>query len=314
MTTAASSLHRSTESRRGAPATVAVVGTVAIYAAAAVLSFGSLSDIAQRSNVTVPELWPLIIDGVVLAATVAVVAGAGGYAWFLVVVGTATSLLGNVLHAAAPDGPLPVFVRAIVAAVPPLALVAVAHLAVTLRRTSNQATAAATVDDALNQTEVIGDRPAPHHGDEQKGPHPVRTPDVLEEDIPDASGDIATTHTGDTVAPPVATPLQGDTATATVDASHSANADTSHSEDYQDTAEVEIHLTDAHLVEPDGDTVAATATPDQSPSDTATPSDDDTKTRAMEMLAAGIPPREVAEQLGVHRGTAYKWRAALQAH
>ncbi|MDH6678432.1 hypothetical protein M2284_002635 [Rhodococcus sp. LBL1] len=243
---------------RGVPATVAVFGTVAIYAAAAVLSFGSLSDIAQRSNVTVPELWPLLIDGVVLAATVAVVAGAGGYAWFLVIAGTATSVASNVLHSALPDGPLPVIVRATVAAVPPLALVAVAHLTVTLRRTHIEATAAATGEDGVSRTHPIGDSTAPHHGDEQKGPHSVRTPDVLEEDISDTSGDIATTNT---VAPPVAT------------------------------------------------------TTDQSPSDTATVVDDDIKARAMVLLADGVPPREVAEQLGIHRGTAYKWRsAALQAN
>ncbi|MBH5141435.1 helix-turn-helix domain-containing protein [Rhodococcus erythropolis] len=114
-------------------AMVAVLGTAGTGAAAAVLSFAALDDLAARSGVAVPALWPAIVDGVVIVATVAVVAGAGRYAWGLLVVGALVSIAGNIVHAALPDGVLPVWLRATVAAVPPVALVAVAHLAVRLQ-------------------------------------------------------------------------------------------------------------------------------------------------------------------------------------
>lgn len=125
---------------RRVPATVAVAGTAGICGAAFVLSFAALCDLAARSGVTTPWLWPAIVDGLIVVATVAVVAGAGRYAWCLLAAGALVSVAGNVLHAALPDGVLPVWLRATVAAVPPIALVAVAHLAVLLRRHHQDAT------------------------------------------------------------------------------------------------------------------------------------------------------------------------------
>lgn len=129
---------------------VAVAGTTAICAAAFVLSFAALTDLAARSGVTVPWLWPAIVDGLILVATVAVVAGAGRYAWLLLLVGALVSVAGNVLHAGLPDGPLPIWLRATVAAVPPVALVAVAHLAVVLRRATVGIAASEESPDGLD--------------------------------------------------------------------------------------------------------------------------------------------------------------------
>ncbi|NMD95003.1 helix-turn-helix domain-containing protein [Rhodococcus sp. BL-253-APC-6A1W] len=129
---------------------VAVAGTAAICAAAFILSFAALTDLAARSGVTVPWLWPAIVDGLILVATVAVVAGAGRYAWLLLLVGALVSVAGNVLHAALPDGPLPIWLRATVAAVPPVALVAVAHLAVVLRRATVGTAASEESPDGLD--------------------------------------------------------------------------------------------------------------------------------------------------------------------
>lgn len=130
---------------------VAVAGTTAICAAAFVLSFAALTDLAARSGVTVPWLWPAIVDGLILVATVAVVAGAGRYAWLLLLVGALVSVAGNVLHAGLPDGPLPIWLRATVAAVPPVALVAVAHLAVVLRRATVGVAASEESPDGLDE-------------------------------------------------------------------------------------------------------------------------------------------------------------------
>ncbi|MFC9549832.1 DUF2637 domain-containing protein [Rhodococcus sp. NPDC056960] len=158
--------------RRITPATVAVAGTAGIGLAAFWLSFAALTDLAHRSGITVPWLGPLIVDGLILTATVAVVAHSGGYAWTLLAVGAAMSLAGNMLHAALPEGPLPVWLRAAVAAIPPLALVAVTHLAVHLRRH----TSATTVQLLPPQEDPIGSDDAVPTGEHASDPSPADEP------------------------------------------------------------------------------------------------------------------------------------------
>ncbi|OZE92130.1 DUF2637 domain-containing protein [Rhodococcus sp. 15-2388-1-1a] len=125
-------------SRTQFPVLAARVGTVAIAAGAFWLSFTALQDLAVRSGVPASQawVWPLIVDGLVLVATVAVVAldEHRWYAWSLLGAGAALSLAGNGLHATY-AGELPVAVRILVAAVPPLCLLAVTHLTVLLSKT-----------------------------------------------------------------------------------------------------------------------------------------------------------------------------------
>lgn len=125
-----------TERPPRAAAHIATIGVAGICAAAAWLSFTALADLASRSGINAAWLWPLIIDSLIVAATIAAVAGAGTYARVLLAAGAALSLAGNILHAVLPPGPLPTWLNAAIAAVPPIALVAVAHLAVVLRRTT----------------------------------------------------------------------------------------------------------------------------------------------------------------------------------
>ncbi len=120
------------------PARIAATGTILINALSFLLSFTALTDIARRAHVTVPIAWPLIVDGLIVVATVAVVALRGSlYAWFLLGSGALVSIAGNVLHALYPEGPIPVPVAAFLAVVPPVALVAVTHLTVHLTRHSS---------------------------------------------------------------------------------------------------------------------------------------------------------------------------------
>lgn len=127
-----------TERPPRAAAHIAAIGVAGICAAAAWLSFTALTDLASRSGINAAWLWPLIIDSLIVAATIAAVAGAGTYARILLAAGAALSLAGNILHAVLPPGPLPIWLNAAIAAVPPIALVAVAHLAVVLRRTTTK--------------------------------------------------------------------------------------------------------------------------------------------------------------------------------
>lgn len=120
----------------------AVAGTVFIAAGAFWLSFTSLADLAARSGIGAGQAWawPLIVDGVIVVSTVAVVALAGAraawYPWTLLAGAAAVSVTANSIHAVvAADADVPSFLAAAVAAVPPLVLLAITHLTVLLIRT-----------------------------------------------------------------------------------------------------------------------------------------------------------------------------------
>src|SRR5690625_3279593 len=83
----------------------AVAGTVFIAAAAFWLSFTALADLAERSGVGAGQAWawPLIVDGIIVVATVSVVALAGQraawYPWALLTGGALVSVTANAIHA-----------------------------------------------------------------------------------------------------------------------------------------------------------------------------------------------------------------------
>ncbi|MBU3994888.1 MAG: DUF2637 domain-containing protein [Actinobacteria bacterium] len=119
----------------------ATTGTVLIAAAAFWLSFTALTDLARRSGIDAGQAWawPLIVDGLIVVATVAVVAldghRAAWYPWLLLIAGTLVSVVANALHATvAADADVPPLLAGCVAAVPPLVLLASTHLTVVLVR------------------------------------------------------------------------------------------------------------------------------------------------------------------------------------
>ncbi|WP_437438638.1 DUF2637 domain-containing protein [Humibacter ginsenosidimutans] len=118
-----------------------MAGTVFIACGAFWLSFTSLADLARRSGIDPAEAWawPLIVDGIIVVATVAVVALAGSrtawYPWVLLAGGALVSVTANALHAVvAADATVPGVLAACVAAVPPVVLLAITHLTVILTR------------------------------------------------------------------------------------------------------------------------------------------------------------------------------------
>ena len=134
-------MMRESDGRRWAAMT-AVAGTVFIAAGAFWLSFTSLADLAARSGIGAGQAWawPLIVDGIIVVATVAVVALAGQrsawYPWALLVGGALVSVTANAIHAVvAADADVPRMLAASVAAVPPVVLLAITHLTVILTRT-----------------------------------------------------------------------------------------------------------------------------------------------------------------------------------
>ncbi|WP_426168186.1 DUF2637 domain-containing protein [Microbacterium sp. DWRC1-3] len=122
---------------------LAVTGTILLALGAFWLSFTTLRDLAVLSGI--PEgqawMWPLIVDGVILEATISVVAlrdsarTARRFAWLLLGAGAGVSVAANITHAVvAADTRVPALIAALVASVPPLVLLAMTHLTVELTR------------------------------------------------------------------------------------------------------------------------------------------------------------------------------------
>ncbi|MEV7265773.1 DUF2637 domain-containing protein [Micromonospora aurantiaca] len=181
--------------RRGGRLAVitAVVGTVMIALGAFWLSFTALADLARRSGIDEGQAWawPLIVDGIIVVATVSVVALAGQrgawYPWALLAAGAIVSVTANALHAVvAADADVPGVLAASVAAVPPLVLLAITHLTVILTRPL-PATEATTTSAVRDET-----MPGEHPSGEVVVPPPVEasrlqpspTPDETPEEPP----------------------------------------------------------------------------------------------------------------------------------
>lgn len=122
---------------------LAVTGTILLALGAFWLSFTTLQDLATLSGVPAAQawVWPLIVDGVILEATISVVAlrnsaaTARRFAWLLLAAGAGVSVAANVTHAiVASDTRVPAMIAALVASVPPLVLLAMTHLTVELTR------------------------------------------------------------------------------------------------------------------------------------------------------------------------------------
>jgi hypothetical protein len=125
---------------------VGVAGTVFIAGFAFWLSFTALTHLAVRAGIAEGQAWawPLIVDGVIVVATVAVVALAGrrgtGYAWGLLVCGAVVSVTANAIQAMLSNAAdMPGWLAASVAAVPPVVLLAITHMTVILTRHDTQA-------------------------------------------------------------------------------------------------------------------------------------------------------------------------------
>ncbi|OJX94520.1 MAG: excisionase [Micrococcales bacterium 73-15] len=122
-------------------ARAAIAGTCLIAFGAFWLSFTALADLAARSGIAAGQAWawPLIVDGIIVVATVSVVALAGQktawYPWMLLAGGALISVTANAVHAVvSADADVPDVLAAAVAAVPPVVLLAITHLTVILTR------------------------------------------------------------------------------------------------------------------------------------------------------------------------------------
>ena len=148
---------------RGWAVVSAAGGNVLIGCDAFWLSFTALADLAHRSGIAPDRswAWPLLVDGLIVVATIAAVAldrrPAAWYAWTLLIAGALVSVTANALHAiVAADASVPGMLAAAVAAVPPLVLLASTHLTVVLIRSTKTVPAADPV-----RVPVVELEPAP---------------------------------------------------------------------------------------------------------------------------------------------------------
>lgn len=129
--------------------------TFLIAGLAFALSYSNLAALAARAGYApvMAHLWPLVVDGLAVVATSAVMRlrASRVYAWSLLAAATAVSIVAGAAAHLLPAGPLPGWAGAAVAVVPPLCLLVAPHLAVQLRR---DATDAATARDSVADTEA----------------------------------------------------------------------------------------------------------------------------------------------------------------
>lgn len=137
----------------------AVVITVGIGIASFVLSFTALTDLAVRAGIprNLAWLWPLIVDGTILQATMAVVALAGfegqernrRYFWVVLSASALVSVVANGWHAVLPAAaPLSPWLAVAIAVVAPVSLLASTHGVSLLVRIPTTPRAAQTVQPA----------------------------------------------------------------------------------------------------------------------------------------------------------------------
>lgn len=149
----------------------AAVGITAIIGIASfILSFASLTDLAIRAgyNRSLAPLWPIIVDGTILSATMAVLAlGAYGqqqrsnrrFFWWVLALAAMASVGANALHATLPPtAELEPWLKAAIGVVPPVSLLATAHGAAILSRVRPMTVKAVRVHQETQEAQRAADR------------------------------------------------------------------------------------------------------------------------------------------------------------
>ncbi len=148
------SQKKNTAAHRLATAT-ALIGTAALAVASFILSFTALTDLVSECSpipASLAWLWAVSLDGLIVVATVALVALARRrrrervWAAFLLLAGVALSTAGNVAHALIEGFGI---TGALISALPPVLLASITHLSVSLMR------APAEVEEVSAQPQTV---------------------------------------------------------------------------------------------------------------------------------------------------------------
>lgn len=161
-----------------------VVGTGLLALGGFTLSFAALRDLAVRVGMPADLgwIWPLLIDGMIVESTLAVVAlaqrgsRAVWYAWFLLAAGAVVSVGSNSVHAMLTGHG---WAGAAAASVPPVVLLATTHLTVLLMAAPEASESSARVPAAVVVPELQPE-PGPDGGGtpDPVGGHAIEAPAV----------------------------------------------------------------------------------------------------------------------------------------
>lgn len=170
--------------RAAVGAAVAIIVGVGI--AAFILSYDTLRDLAELAGIKESNSWlfPVIVDGTIVQATVSVMVLSGHPAerrWFSWVLGLSAfvSVAGNSLHAFT-DGALPPLLSAVIAAIAPIALLVDTHGVVMLFRAA-RTPAVEPVEDTVPEAVPAPESETPAI---PAAPEPVRSPEPATLPIP----------------------------------------------------------------------------------------------------------------------------------
>lgn len=271
----------------------AASGTVIIGAGAFWLSFTALADLAERSGIPVGQawIWPLLVDGLIVVATVAVVAldrhRTAWYPWLLLIAGALVSVTANAAHAiVAATISVPGLMAATVASVPPLVLLASTHLTVILIRSTKPHPAQAPPTETSpasqtdrgelveQQTTTITVEPTP----EPENPGPEPAPEAVPEIEPE----------------PTAKPEPPER--------HLSQDEAVQDERSENQSPVTLPVSDP-VTEPASDSVPGRQTEPSPPGDQRM----NRRERAEALREAGWSNKAVARELGVHASTVGRW-------
>ncbi|MGW4240879.1 DUF2637 domain-containing protein [Nocardia sp. NPDC004722] len=142
--------------------------SVAVGAFSFLISYSDLSGLAEKFHTAHAWSIPLVVDGLVIGATIAAAAfkgrGRKGYAWTLLFFGALLSVVGNGLAAWYNSGS---WIGVAISAVPPLVLLLITHLTMMLwteskETTTSAATVAPTIEHSpeLLPVEILEAAPA----------------------------------------------------------------------------------------------------------------------------------------------------------
>lgn len=186
---------------------ISVAGTALLAIGGFVLSFAALRDLAVRVGMPADLgwIWPLLIDGMIIEATLAVVAlaqrgsRAVWYAWFLLAVGAVVSVGSNGVHAMITGHG---WAGAAAASVPPVVLLATTHLTVLLMAAPDSTDSTMGLSGAPVGTEL---QPSP----DDSGSTPPRSTEAPAATV-DEAGEQETSVSLDPAAPGPARSAPGD--------------------------------------------------------------------------------------------------------
>ncbi|WP_245998346.1 DUF2637 domain-containing protein [Nocardia pseudobrasiliensis] len=143
----------------------AIVTIVGVGAAAFVLSFAALRDLAVLAHIPAgwARLFPVIIDGTIIQATVSALALANSperrFFTFVLAAGAVVSIIGNCVHAAVAGHQLPWWAAALVAAVAPVSLLIDTHGLAILLRAGSETVPAVVPEPEFDPPEEVAAEP-----------------------------------------------------------------------------------------------------------------------------------------------------------